>query len=80
MQSGNSGGLGSGEVLDADGHILTNNHVVEGAGSSGTVTVTFANGSTAEAKVVGTSPSNDLADQVEPSADLVRRPSVSRRT
>ena len=33
VQSGNSGGLGSGVVLDADGHILTNNHVVEGAGS-----------------------------------------------
>ena len=35
VQAGSSGGVGSGVVLDADGHILTNNHVVEGAGSSG---------------------------------------------
>ena len=72
VQSGNSGGVGSGVVLDADGHILTNNHVVEGAGSSGTVTVTFANGSTAEAQVVGLSASNDLAViKVAASSDLV---------
>jgi len=44
VQAGNGSGVGSGVVLDADGHILTNHHVVEGAGSSGTVTVTFANG------------------------------------
>ena len=61
VQAGSRSGVGSGVVLDADGHILTNNHVVEGASSSGTVTVTFANGSTAQAQVVGGSPSNDLA-------------------
>jgi putative serine protease PepD len=72
VAAGNSSGVGSGVVLDADGHILTNNHVVEGAGSSGTVTVTFANGSTAEAQVVGTSASNDLAViKVPASSDLV---------
>ena len=72
VQSGNGSGVGSGVVLDADGHILTNNHVVEGAGSSGTVTVTFANGSTAEADVVGLSAANDLAViKVPASADLV---------
>ena len=72
VEAGNNSGVGSGVVLDANGHILTNNHVVEGAGSSGTVTVTFANGSTAEARVVGTSASNDLAViKVPGSSDLV---------
>jgi putative serine protease PepD len=50
---------GSGVVLTADGNILTNNHVV--AGSTGTITVTLADGSQHTAKVVGTSPSYDLA-------------------
>jgi putative serine protease PepD len=72
VQADSRSGVGSGVVLDADGHILTNHHVVEGAGSSGTVTVTFANGSTAEAQVVGTSASNDLAViKVAASSDLV---------
>ena len=72
VQGNNGSGVGSGVVLDADGHILTNHHVVEGAGSSGTVTVTFANGSTAEAEVIGTSASNDLAViKVPASSELV---------
>jgi putative serine protease PepD len=50
---------GSGVVLTADGNILTNNHVV--AGATGTITVTLADGSQHTAKVVGTSPSYDLA-------------------
>jgi putative serine protease PepD len=61
VQSGGSGGIGSGVVLDKDGHILTNNHVVAGAAQGGNITVTFHNGTTATAKVVGTSESNDLA-------------------
>ena len=40
-------------VLDADGHILTNDHVVEAAGQQGTITVTFDDGTTAEATIVG---------------------------
>ena len=51
-------GTGSGVVLRADGTILTNNHVVAGASS---VTVTFDDGSTARATVVGTDPTSDLA-------------------
>lgn len=51
-------GLGSGFFIDAEGHILTNNHVVENAK---TVTVTLHNGDKIEAKVVGTDPQNDLA-------------------
>jgi putative serine protease PepD len=61
VQSGGSGGIGSGVVLDKDGHILTNHHVVAGAAQGATITVTFHNGSTATAKVVGTAESNDLA-------------------
>ena len=61
VQSGSSGGIGSGVVLDKDGHILTNNHVIAGAAQGSTITVTFHNGSTATANVVGTSESNDLA-------------------
>jgi S1-C subfamily serine protease len=49
---------GSGVVIDTDGHILTNEHVVSGAT---TVRVTFASGSTIDARVVGTDPSTDLA-------------------
>jgi len=61
VQSSDGGGIGSGVVLDKDGHILTNNHVVAGAGDQGTIMVTFHSGATATAKVVGTSEPNDLA-------------------
>ncbi|MFP5070115.1 S1C family serine protease [Pseudonocardia nantongensis] len=54
-------GEGSGVVLTADGEVLTNNHVVTGAGEGAQITVTMADGSTHEASVVGTSPSYDLA-------------------
>ena len=61
VASGRSGGVGSGVVLDASGHILTNEHVVQSAEQGGTVTVTFGDGQTAQATIVGTSPANDLA-------------------
>ena len=61
VQSGQSGDIGTGVILDESGNILTNNHVVEGAAQSGTITVTFDDGRTASAKIVGTSVSNDLA-------------------
>ena len=50
--------LGSGFVLDKQGHIVTNYHVVEGAQQ---VEVSFSNQKTYKAKVVGTDPSTDLA-------------------
>ncbi len=53
------GGTGSGVVIRADGYILTNNHVVEGA--DGTVQVMFSDGQVQDAKIVGTSPDYDLA-------------------
>ncbi|MEA2286586.1 MAG: hypothetical protein QOJ21_2629, partial [Solirubrobacteraceae bacterium] len=64
-QFGNPGGSGqqsqaegSGFVLDTKGYIATNQHVVDGATS---IQVTFADGSRASAKVVGTDTSTDLA-------------------
>lgn len=51
-------GLGSGVVLDGEGSILTNYHVVNGYDQ---VTVTFSDGTVATAEVVGTDPGNDIA-------------------
>jgi len=51
-------GLGSGIVLDAAGHIVTNNHVVSGATS---FTVTTSNGTRYPATLVGSFPLDDLA-------------------
>jgi S1-C subfamily serine protease len=50
--------LGSGFVIDKDGHIVTNYHVVQGASR---VEVSFSNQDTVKAEVVGTDPSTDLA-------------------
>jgi 2-alkenal reductase len=49
---------GSGFVWDAAGHIVTNNHVVEGADE---VQVTFSDGTLALAEVIGADPDSDLA-------------------
>ncbi len=49
---------GSGFLIDADGHVVTNNHVVEDARN---IEVTFTDGSTVEAEVVGTDEDSDLA-------------------
>ena len=63
VQAGGSGDIGSGVVLDTEGHILTNDHVVSAAQGSGrtSMTVTFPSGTTAPATLVGTSATNDLA-------------------
>lgn len=50
--------LGSGFVWDTEGHIVTNNHVIDGAD---TVTVKFSDGTTASAKVVAADRNSDLA-------------------
>ena len=52
------GGQGTGWVYDTAGHLVTNNHVVDGAEK---VTVTFANGLWADAEVVAADPQSDLA-------------------
>jgi len=51
-------GLGSGVIVDADGYILTNNHVVAEADK---ITVRLADGRDFEAKVIGTDPPTDVA-------------------
>lgn len=51
-------GQGSGFVYDTEGHIVTNNHVIAEATK---VEVTFYDGSSAPATVVGTDPDSDLA-------------------
>jgi putative serine protease PepD len=56
--SGSQLAQGSGFVFDDDGHIVTNQHVVEGASS---ISVRFWDGSTRTARLVGTDPSTDLA-------------------
>ena len=53
-------GSGSGVVLSEDGEILTNEHVVAGA-EGGRIAVSFDDGSTAPAEIVGTDPLTDLA-------------------
>jgi S1-C subfamily serine protease len=50
--------LGSGFVLDTDGHIVTNFHVIDGATS---IEVRFSNDDTLKATLVGSDPSTDLA-------------------
>ncbi len=60
VQSGRSGDEGTGVVLDNQGHIVTNNHVVAGAGAGATIRVQVGN-ETYPATVVGTDPSTDLA-------------------
>jgi len=58
-ESGGGTATGSGFVIDGEGHILTNNHVVEGASK---VTVKLGDSEkTYEAEVVGTDPGTDIA-------------------
>ena len=52
---------GSGIILTADGTILTNNHVVEMAENGGTLTVSFDDGTSAKAEILGTDPLTDTA-------------------
>lgn len=62
-----SEGTGSGFVIDKQGHIVTNNHVVEGAES---IEVILYDKTVAKAQIVGLDPPNDLAVlriQVDPS-------------
>lgn len=51
-------GAGSGWVLDQEGHIVTNHHVV---GESQRIEVTLANGAAYRATVIGRDPANDVA-------------------
>ncbi len=58
QQSQRSNALGSGFVISADGYIVTNNHVIEGADS---IEVEFFSGERLDAKLVGTDLKTDIA-------------------
>ena len=61
VSSQQGSGSGSGIVLSKDGEILTNNHVVAGAGEGSSISVSFNDGTTKKASVVGTDPLTDIA-------------------
>jgi S1-C subfamily serine protease len=58
ISGGQREGLGSGVVIDRQGHILTNHHVIANLRQ---ISVTFADGTMLSAEVVGRDPGNDLA-------------------
>ena len=61
--------LGSGFVIDEDGIIITNNHVIDGADE---IKVNFSDGTTLPAELVGRDPKTDLAVlQVKPEKKLI---------
>lgn len=66
-----TGGQGSGVVIDGQGHIVTNNHVVAAAGSGAQLTV-FLGATAYQAEPVGYDPATDLAviKLVNPPSDL----------
>ncbi|MDX2562324.1 trypsin-like peptidase domain-containing protein [Streptomyces sp. TX20-6-3] len=55
------GGTGTGFVYDQEGHIVTNNHVVASAADGGTLSVTFPDGKSYDAQVVGRAEGYDVA-------------------
>jgi putative serine protease PepD len=54
-----TGAIGSGFVVSEDGYVITNDHVVEGADDA--LSVSFSDGSTARATLVGRDPESDVA-------------------
>jgi putative serine protease PepD len=59
--SGISSGTGSGFIIDSNGYILTNNHVVVDAAERGSITVDLSNGDSYKAEIVGRNAAFDLA-------------------
>ncbi|HEY7859490.1 MAG TPA: trypsin-like peptidase domain-containing protein [Candidatus Nanopelagicales bacterium] len=55
------GGSGSGELIQAGGYILTNDHVISVATNGGNVSVLYSDGVRSAATIVGTDPTTDLA-------------------
>jgi len=55
-----NGGTGTGFIVQ-NGYIITNNHVVAGLGSGGSMKIVFSDGKESSATVKGTSPANDVA-------------------
>jgi putative serine protease PepD len=61
FESNAGAGEGSGVIISSDGQILTNNHVVAQAADGGSLSVTFSDGSKADARILGRDPVTDLA-------------------
>jgi putative serine protease PepD len=61
VRGSNQADTGSGVVLSDKGYILTNNHVIAAAIGGGSVSVTFNDGSSAAARIVGADQPSDLA-------------------
>lgn len=60
VESAGGGSQGSGVIIDTEGHIITNNHVVEGANNN-EVSVTLDDGRIYTAEITGLDPATDLA-------------------
>ena len=72
--SGSEGGTGSGIILDGEGHVLTNTHVVtlDGKAANAALEVRTSDGKVYTAKTVGTDPLSDLAVvQIQNASGLV---------
>ncbi|MGP4031372.1 S1C family serine protease [Pseudarthrobacter sp. 1C304] len=72
--SGSEGGTGSGIILDGEGHVLTNTHVVtlDGTAANADIEVRLSDGKVYSATIVGTDPLSDLAIvKIENAGDLV---------
>jgi S1-C subfamily serine protease len=63
LRGANGGSVGSGAVIDGEGYIVTNNHVIADAAKDASVKITtvFPDGARADAKIVGRDPKTDLA-------------------
>ncbi|WJZ02087.1 trypsin-like peptidase domain-containing protein [Corynebacterium freiburgense] len=61
VASANEGGTGSGSIISSDGHVLTNNHVVELAKDGGKIEVLLNDGSIYEADLVAGDVETDIA-------------------
>jgi putative serine protease PepD len=61
--NGSEGGTGSGIILDGEGHVLTNTHVVtlDGTAANAAIEVRMSDGKVYSAEIVGTDPLSDLA-------------------
>ena len=67
VAAGSVGSSGSGFVIDDDGHVLTNNHVISPAVDGGSITVVLTDGTAVPANLIGRNDSYDLAVlQIEP--------------
>jgi putative serine protease PepD len=61
FKSGDAAGRGTGIIISSNGEILTNNHVVERVAKKGSLSVTFHDGSSAKARILGRDPFTDTA-------------------